>query len=228
MKRFAADVLIVGFALFSMFFSAGNIIFPPYTGLISGQEWYLGFICYYLADIGLALLAIFAMLRSRSIDKVEGIMHRLGRMPAVIIMGAAVLCIGPLLAIPRTCATVFEIAFMPWLGAELKIPFTVCYFALCLAFAIKETHLIILLGKYLIPVCVICLLAMIGYGVINPMGSMKSVVFNEGLAWSAISAGYQTMDVLAALIFGLIVINALKLRGYTPSARSLHRWPRPA
>ena len=84
MKRFAADVLIVGFALFAMFFGAGNIIFPPYTGLLSGQEWYLGFICYYLADIGLALLAIFAMLRSRSIDKVEGIMHRLGRMPAVI------------------------------------------------------------------------------------------------------------------------------------------------
>ena len=51
-----ADIFIIGFALFSMFFGAGNVIFPPYLGMGSGPQWIIGFLCYYLADIGLALL----------------------------------------------------------------------------------------------------------------------------------------------------------------------------
>ena len=56
------DIFVIGFALFSMFFGAGNVIFPPYLGLVSGPEWTLGFVCYYIADIGLALAALFALL----------------------------------------------------------------------------------------------------------------------------------------------------------------------
>ena len=55
------DIFVIGFALFSMFFGAGNVIFPPYLGLVSGPEWTLGFVCYYIADIGLALAALFAL-----------------------------------------------------------------------------------------------------------------------------------------------------------------------
>ena len=62
MHRFLKDMLVIGFALFSMFFGAGNVIFPPYLGLGSGAEWFAGFAWYYLADIGLALVAIFAII----------------------------------------------------------------------------------------------------------------------------------------------------------------------
>ncbi|MDR3362770.1 MAG: branched-chain amino acid transport system II carrier protein [Desulfovibrio sp.] len=78
MKRLVFDALIVGVALFSMFFGAGNIIFPPYVGLASGTQWLFGFTCYYLADVGLALAAIFAMLHSAGIDRAEGGFVRLG------------------------------------------------------------------------------------------------------------------------------------------------------
>ena len=60
---FFRDVIVVGFALFSMFFGAGNVIFPPYLGMESGQQWLAGFSAYYIADIGLALLGMFALLR---------------------------------------------------------------------------------------------------------------------------------------------------------------------
>ena len=60
MKKHLQDSLVIGFALFSMFFGAGNVIFPPYLGLESGPEWLLGFLSYFLADIGLAMLAMFA------------------------------------------------------------------------------------------------------------------------------------------------------------------------
>ena len=68
MKKHLQDSLVIGFALFSMFFGAGNVIFPPYLGLESGPEWLAGFFSYFMADIGLALLAMFAILRQGSPD----------------------------------------------------------------------------------------------------------------------------------------------------------------
>ena len=62
-QRSHLDTLIVGFALFSMFFGAGNVVFPPYLGVGSGPQWLAGFTSYYLADIGLAMLTLFAILR---------------------------------------------------------------------------------------------------------------------------------------------------------------------
>ena len=106
MKGKTKDIFIIGFALFSMFFGAGNVIFPPHLGMQSGAQWLMGFACYYLADIGLALVALFAMLKCGS---TEGITRRVGRIPSAILMTAIVLCIGPMLAIPRTGATTFEL-----------------------------------------------------------------------------------------------------------------------
>ena len=70
MRRSCKDMFIIGFALFSMFFGAGNVIFPPYLGLSCGREWGLGFLCYYLADIGLALVAMFAILRDGGTEEI--------------------------------------------------------------------------------------------------------------------------------------------------------------
>ena len=97
MKKHLRDMLVIGFALFSMFFGAGNVIFPPYLGLSSGPEWLVGFLSYFLADIGLAMLAMFAILRQGS---PEGITSPLGRIPSTVLMCMIVLCIGPMLAIP--------------------------------------------------------------------------------------------------------------------------------
>ena len=54
-KNSLLHVLTIGFALFSMFFGAGNVIFPPYLGLQSGRQWFAGFGAYYIADVALAL-----------------------------------------------------------------------------------------------------------------------------------------------------------------------------
>ena len=85
---FFRDVIVVGFALFSMFFGAGNVIFPPYLGMESGQQWLEGFSAYYIADIGLALLGMFALLR---VGSSEAVLHRAGRVPAEILMCAIIL-----------------------------------------------------------------------------------------------------------------------------------------
>ena len=110
MNRTHKDTFIIGFALFSMFFGAGNVIFPPYLGLGCGAQWILGFSCYYAADIGLALLTLFAILHAGSPEKA---LCRLGHIPSAALMFCIVLCIGPLLAIPRTAATTYELALAP-------------------------------------------------------------------------------------------------------------------
>ena len=106
------DVVTIGFALFSMFFGAGNVIFPPYLGLQSGRQWLGGFFAYYFADVLLALLALFALLREGSAERV---MDRIGKKAAVFLMTVIILCIGPMLAIPRTAATTYEMGISPLL-----------------------------------------------------------------------------------------------------------------
>ena len=61
-KNALGEIVIVGFALFSMFFGAGNVIFPPFLGMEAGNQWLAGFSAYFIADIGLAMLGLFALL----------------------------------------------------------------------------------------------------------------------------------------------------------------------
>lgn len=218
MKKLSIDALVVGFALFAMFFGAGNIIFPPYVGLAAGSEWFSGYLCYYIADVGLALVAILAMLRAHSIDRVEGIMYRLGNVPSRVMMGAIVICLGPLLAVPRTCATTFSMAVAPFTGPDaiwIQVFFSVMYFIIAFAFSIKESKLVDIVGRYLTPLLVVGLLLMIIMGALNPIGPISETPKIDNVTWMGISSGYQTLDVLAALVFGLIVVNALKAKGYT-------------
>lgn len=125
MKCSHKDIFVIGFALFSMFFGAGNVIFPPYLGLSCGRQWFLGFACYYLADIGLALAALFAVLRSGS---PEHMTRRIGKAPSTLLMSAIILCIGPMLAIPRTAATTYEMALAPLAAGFSPVLFRIKWF----------------------------------------------------------------------------------------------------
>ena len=103
MKKQYTDILVVGFALFAMFFGAGNLIFPPYLGVVSGSSWVTGFGGFALADVGLALLAIVAAAKCQG--DVSKILGRSGEKLALVLGTAIMICIGPLLAVPRTGAT---------------------------------------------------------------------------------------------------------------------------
>ena len=96
-KNALGEIVVVGFALFSMFFGAGNVIFPPFLGMEAGSRWLEGFSAYFIADIGLAMMGMFALLR---VGSSEQVLRRAGRIPAELLMCAIVLCIGPMVAIP--------------------------------------------------------------------------------------------------------------------------------
>ncbi len=205
------NIIVVGFALFSMFFGAGNVIFPPYLGMESGPQWLLGFSAYFIADIGLALLGVFALLR---VGSSEAVTLRLGKIPAELLMCAIILCIGPMVAIPRTSATTFEMAISPNLSGVSPVLFSVLFFALILALCIKESAVVDIVGKVLTPLLLVGLFAIIIKGIVTPLGEIAALPQIANAAVTGIKAGYQTMDALAALPFGIIVLQSVTAKGY--------------
>ena len=205
------DIIVVGFALFSMFFGAGNVIFPPYLGMEAGPQWLAGFSAYFIADISLALLGVFALLR---VGSSEAVTRRVGKVPSEILMCAIILCIGPMVAIPRTSATTFEMAIAPNLSGVSPVLFSVLFFAVILALCIKESAVVDIVGKILTPLLLLGLFAIIVKGIITPLGDIAALPQIANVAVTGIKAGYQTMDALAALPFGIIVLQSVASKGY--------------
>ena len=212
MRKSWKDTFVIGFALFSMFFGAGNVIFPPYLGLGCGREWLLGFLCYYLADIGLALVALFAILKGGGS---ESITQPLGRVPSAVLMSAIVLCIGPMLAIPRTAATTYEMSVLPLAAGFSPALFSALFFLVILLLCLRESAVVDIVGRFLTPALLIGLLILIVKGVVSPIGSVPDRVLVDNVVRTGIEAGYQTMDVLAAMVFGIIVLNSAREKGHT-------------
>ena len=216
MNKKTTDIFVVGFALFSIFFGAGNILFPPYLGLVSGQDWFISFLGFIIGDAGLALLVIVVAAKNKGI--LDEILVRGGKKLARFIGCAAILCIGPFLAIPRTAATTFEMSilpFMPNLGTAGSVIFSIIFFVATYFLTIKSTRVLDIIGKFLTPILLLSLLALIIKGVITPIGPMSPEhmidrsLFSEGL-----SQGYLTMDALGASAMAGIMISTLVSKGY--------------
>lgn len=216
MKRTLNDIIVIGFALFAMFFGAGNVIFPPYLGLQSGKLWTLGFIFYFIADVGLAILAILAMIRYGS---AEAVLESAGKIPGIILMTISVLCVGPIPAIPRTAATTYEMSILPLFPNIPPFIFSIIFFAIIILLCLQESAVIDIIGKFLTPGLLIGLLVLIVEGIINPIGSISDKTFVDNVPIEGIRAGYQTMDVIAALVFGAIILSSTKEKGYTDAKK---------
>ena len=210
-KNALGEIVVVGFALFSMFFGAGNVIFPPFLGMEAGSRWLEGFSAYFIADIGLAMMGMFALLR---VGSSEQVLRRAGKLPAEILMCAIVLCIGPMVAIPRTSASAYEMAIAPNLSGVSPVVFSVAFFALILVLCLKESAVVDIVGKVLTPLLLVGLFAIIIKGIVAPLGEIADLPQISNVTVTGIKAGYQTMDALAALPFGIIILQSVTAKGY--------------
>ena len=206
------DVLVLGAALFSMFFGAGNLIFPPYLGMVAGYKWVLAIIGFLLTGVGLPFLGIVAS------SKAGGDVDKLGRKvsPAFAkFLGITiVIAIGPLLAIPRTGATAFEMGIQPIFPNISPIVSAIIYFAICLFFVIKPNDVMDKIGKILTPGLFLLLTVLIVKGIVDPIGSPVESTLDSSFPYGFLE-GYQTMDALAAILFGGVISASLASYGYT-------------
>ena len=206
------DVIVTGFALFAMFFGAGNVIFPPYLGMTSGTEWVTGFLCFIFIDVILSCVGIFTMVYGGgSITALENVV---GKVPGMVLNVASILCTGVLIAPPRTAATTYEMSIAPFTDKISLFVFSIIFFAIVFIFTIRPTRFVDIIGKFLTPVLIICTFVLIIAGIINPIGEIAAPV-SQTVAQDGIIAGYQTMDILVVSGFGLVMLNTLRLKGYT-------------
>lgn len=209
------DILICGFALFAIFFGAGNLIFPPYLGVMAGDRWYVAMLAFILSDPLLPILGVIvtASLGGRADDLGKRVSPKFSKTIGMI----AILVIGPLFAIPRTGATTHEIFVKP-LFANVPIWLTcLVFFGLTLYITFNPGKVIDFIGKYLTPLLLLLLGLIVVVSIMNPPFE-KTTTAVPGLFMRGFSEGYQTMDALSAALMTGIVISDLARRGYKDKA----------
>lgn len=206
------DILISGLALFAIFFGAGNLIFPPYLGVITGDGWLATMIGFLLADPVIPILTVIvtAAAGGRAVD----IGKRVGDKFAKILTLAAIICIGPAFAIPRTAATTYEVGFQSFFPNLPIWVVTIVFFAVTFALSFKESNVVNIIGKYITPALLVFLFIVIVKAITNPIGKPVGVPVEGGYFVKGFYEGYQTLDAFASPLFTGIVVADLMRKGY--------------
>ena len=138
-KLSGKNLLLVGFTLFSMFFGAGNLIFPPHLGAQAGVNFWPAFTGLFVSAVGLPIAGVVAVARAGGLDKLAGRVHPVFAMVFTILV---YLSIGPCLAIPRTASTSFQM-LVPLIGGGtgLQLAYSVLFFAAAFLVALRPETL---------------------------------------------------------------------------------------
>lgn len=206
------EIVVFGFALFAMFFGAGNLIFPPSLGVVFGNKWWIGILGFSISGVALPLLAIVATAKAGG--KMEDAGNKVFPGFGKIFSTVLIVFIGVFFMIPRTGATTYEMAIRPLLPDFNPVLSSIIYFTVSLFFCINASKVIDRVGKILTPVLLVCLLWMITAGIFLPLGIPQATeLANAEILSSGFISGYQTADALAGFLFAGIVVAGLIDKG---------------
>ena len=214
--------LFVGVTLFSMFFGAGNLILPPLLGVQAGSATPPALLGFLVAGVGLPVLGIVAVALSGTLRDLCARVHPVF---ARVFVALVYLAIGPCLAIPRTASTAFEM-LAPLLGEDVpleaaRLVFSVAFFAVAYALAMRPGRLTHLLGRVTGPALILLIVAVVASAVAAlaaaPALPAAAPVapYDSAAAVQGFLTGYQTMDLLASLTFGLVIATNVRNLGVT-------------
>ena len=218
--------LVTGLMLFALFFGAGNLIFPPVLGASAGDRLPAVMAGFLITGVLLPLVAVIAV--STSGEGILGLARRVGGRFGAVAPAAVYLSIGPLYAIPRVVTVAYELATRPvleLLGAApdwWTLPVHAAGFlVVSVLIALRPSRLADRVGRWLTPallvlIAVLCVATIAGDDVVEraASGPYAASPFSTGL-----TQGYLTMDVLAATVFGIVVIQTLRSRGIGSTGR---------
>lgn len=202
------EVLVTAFALFSLFFGAGNLILPPFLGYSSGNDWFIVTIGFAITAVLIPILGILAH------AKLQGTMFDFGKKVSPIfsyIYCFAVYIIAISLPAPRTASVTHEMAIAPFFNSSALLTSTI-YFTLVFVFVLNRSKILDLIGKYLTPLIGIILLSIIFIGIVTSPVAV-SQTFLEAPIVNGILEGYQTFDAIGAVVVGAVIVISLNLKG---------------
>ena len=213
-------ILVAG-TLFGMFFGAGNLIFPVHLGQMAGRNALPAIIGFIITAVGIPILGVAAIGVTHS-DGLQTLSGKVGKGYGIFFTCLLYLTIGPLFAIPR-CATVsFTTGITPLLGADSPerlylLLFSAVFFAFVLFFSLRPGKITVWIGKIINPLflfffAVLMLAALLAPGAavsaVEPVETYRSDAF-----FPALIEGYGTMDAIAGLAFGIVVIDVIRRMG---------------
>lgn len=209
--------ILIASMLFGLFFGAGNLIFPLLLGAQSGASAMSAMAGMLVTAVGIPLLGVLAM----GISSSEGLMHMASRVSkpfAYFFTCALYLTIGPLFAIPRCAATSFTVGIAPMVkgGSTVLVQaiFTAVFFAAVLFFSLRPNKIMDSVGRWLNPIFLVFLGVLIVTALVRPVQSVGSVpvtgTYAENAFFGGFLQGYDTLDALASLAFGIIVITTIR------------------
>ena len=206
-------IITMGLALFATQFGAGNLIFPPFLGRETGSNWLIGFAGFFIMDVGLAALAIYSVVANRE-GTVDGVTNKLGAIPGKVFVSIILLLLGPIICIPRTSATSYEMGIKGLLPGVPLWAFSLLFFIVTAVLALNPSGVVDVIGKFLTPVLLLVMVILIILGIVNPIGApiaTKDLIpFQTG-----ITNGYQTLDGIGGVTITIILIVAAKKYGFT-------------
>lgn len=218
--------IAIGFMLFALFFGAGNLIFPAQLGQSAGTNMWVATFGFLITGVGLPLFGILALAKSGNEDLNE-LSSKIHPVYGLLFTTLLYLTIGPFFAAPRTGTVAYEIGISPFISSANEsiglLIFSAVFFGIVLVFSLYPAKLVDNIGKVLAPALVVTLGVILIFAITQPMGTIPSPVeaYSSPLAAgiNGFLEGYHTMDALAALIFGILVIQIVRSHGVTkPSA----------
>jgi len=217
-------IIATGLAIFSMFFGAGNLMFPIKTGIMSGNYNFYGIAGFLITAVLLPLAGLIAIILFNGDYK--AFFGRLGNIPGKATMAACMLIMGPVIALPRI-VTVAHVMMAPFLpleilrgsGALSLFLFSSIFLFISFLGSFRESKIVDVLGYVISPLLVLSLGTVIFKGLLTAGEALPATDTPLGLFKTNLIRGYGTLDLIGAIFFGFIVINVLcqKLGPNTPS-----------
>ncbi len=208
--------------LFGMFFGAGNLIFPVHLGQIAGRNLWPAFFGFVITGVGLPMLGVasFGITGSNGLHELAG---KIGKKYAVFFTVLLYLTIGPFFAIPRCATTAFTVGLEPIFSSNkiALLIFSLLFFAVVMFFSLKPKGIMTWIGRMINPVFLAFYFVLIIVSLLNPSAAISSVEPDASYATGAFAngflEGYNTMDAIASLAFGIVVVNVIRGLGVTES-----------
>lgn len=200
-------LLVTSFALFSLFFGAGNMLLPPLLGYNAGEHWFLVSIGFMLTAVFIPILGIYAH------AKLQGTLYDFGKKvsPKFSVLYCIIIyIIAVAIPSPRTAAATFEIAVVPNFGIS-SLWMSVIYFLLVLLFVLNRSKILNLVGKYLTPIIVVILLAVIIISLLALSSETNPSSFQFPLL-DGLLEGYQTFDAIGSVVVGAVIIISINTK----------------
>ena len=213
-------ILVAG-TLFGMFFGAGNLIFPVHLGQMAGQNALPAIIGFIITAVGIPILGVAAIGVTHS-DGLQTLSGKVGKGYGIFFTCLLYLTIGPLFAIPR-CATVsFTTGITPLLGADSPerlylLLFSAVFFAFVLFFSLRPGKITVWIGKIINPLFLFFFAVLMLAALLAPGAAVSAVepveAYQSDAFFPALIEGYGTMDAIAGLAFGIVVIDVIRRMG---------------